>query len=156
MPEESKHSHGDGDEAVLPGFGAALSRMHGAGPVVPPALDEAILGAARAGFFRRRRFRLMARWAGAGAAAAAAVVVVAVNLHRGRPPTRVAVSNVAGDVDGNGRVDMLDAFMLARRVEAGSAAAAPRADLNGDGVVDRRDVDAVAAIAVRLPGRDAQ
>src|SRR5206468_11977643 len=115
-------------------------------------LDSAVLGDARKGFGRRRRFRTALRWVGAAAAAAAAVVVVAVNLHQHRAPTNIAVAPVAGDVDGNGRVDMLDAFVLAKRVDAGSAAGAKFEDVNGDGVIDRRDVDAVAAIAVRLPG----
>ena len=51
------------------------------------------------------------------------------------------------DVDQNGRVDILDAFALARRIQQGAAGGF---DLNGDGVVDKLDVDFVAAQAVRL------
>lgn len=53
------------------------------------------------------------------------------------------------DFDRNGRVDILDAFGLARRLE-GAAAPGPEWDLNGDGVVDRRDVDVMAMAAVRI------
>ena len=140
------------DDAALPhGLAAALRGMYSEGPRVPVSMDAAVLREARSGFSRRRRFRLMVRWVGAGAAAAAAVVVVAVNLSREKVPARVATSAVVGDVDRNGRVDMLDAFVLARKVDA-EAAAAKGEDVNGDGVIDRRDVDAVAALAVRLPG----
>jgi hypothetical protein len=46
-------------------------------------------------------------------------------------------------------VDVLDAFALARKLRDG-AADNPGLDCNSDGVVDRRDVDAVAARAVKL------
>jgi len=61
------------------------------------------------------------------------------------------------DVDGNGRVDILDAFQLARRIETRgpadptrSGAADTQWDLNGDGRVDKDDVSLVASAAVRL------
>ena len=53
------------------------------------------------------------------------------------------------DVNHDGRVDILDAFALARQLKAG-AARATRFDINGDGVVDERDVASIAARAVRL------
>ncbi len=53
------------------------------------------------------------------------------------------------DVDGNGRVDILDAFVLARRLKT-SAAIQPAWDVTGDGRVDAADVDAIAMAAVRL------
>ena len=53
------------------------------------------------------------------------------------------------DIDGNGRVDILDAFTLARHIEARQPAEAMW-DFNGDGLIDRRDVDTVALAAVRL------
>ena len=141
------------DEPELPSrLAAELRRLFDAGVGVPAAVDEAILRDARAGFARRRRFWLAARWIGAGAAAAAAVVVLAMNFYRDVPPTNVVTANVEGDVDGSGRVDIVDALLLAKKVEGGVAPAAMGEDVNGDGSVDRRDVDAVAAIAVRLPG----
>ena len=56
---------------------------------------------------------------------------------------------VPSDIDGNGRVDILDAFKLARGIE-GVERGATEWDINGDGVVNREDVDYVAFKAVRL------
>ena len=55
------------------------------------------------------------------------------------------------DIDRDGRVDILDAFALARRLE-GTDAPADNWDMNGDGVVDQGDVDSVAMAAVSLKG----
>lgn len=144
------------DPTIPPQLAARLNELYGKSVAVSATTDHAILAAARTGFWRRGRGRRVVRWVGATAAAAAAVVVVALTLRRGGAgdATRVAVSEppaVAGDVDRSGRVDMLDAFVLARKLDA-KAAAAKGDDVNGDGVLDRRDVDAVAAMAVRLPG----
>jgi hypothetical protein len=48
-------------------------------------------------------------------------------------------------------VDILDAFTMARVVDAGEAAPAEW-DLTGDGRVNRADVSAVTAIVVSLSG----
>ena len=156
MADPSAHP----DPANEPKVPAALAEALGGlyppgGQAVPPALDEAILREARAGFARRRRFWLYARAAGAAAAAAAAaVVVVVIYLDRDRAsPTPVAGTQAVrtGDVDQSGRVDVLDALVLARRVQAGAGGTPRRGDdVNGDGVVDRRDVDAVAVMAVSV------
>ena len=53
------------------------------------------------------------------------------------------------DLDGNGRVDILDAFLLARQLEQGEVNN-PAWDLNGDGKVDQMDVQQAAMFAVRL------
>lgn len=52
------------------------------------------------------------------------------------------------DLDGNGRVDVLDAFQVARGVVRG--ATKPEWDVDGDGRVDRNDADMVAREAVRI------
>lgn len=79
-------------------------------------------------------------------AAAAALVI---GLFVVRPWERSSYENLRADLDRSGRVDVLDAFLLARKLAAGTAG--PEFDLNGDGVVDRRDVDLAANQAVRLP-----
>jgi len=76
-------------------------------------------------------------------AAAAAVLVGVVWLARGPRGGSSAL-----DLDGSGRVDVLDGFLLARSVRDGVVE--PEYDVNGDGVVDRRDVELVLAEAVRL------
>lgn len=148
------------DDAALPAaLVEALRDLHPPGPPVPATVDEAVLAEARAGYARRRRFWVYARAAGAVAAtAAAAVVVLSLYLDRERTaPAPVAATGgaqtqaAAGDVDGSGRVDVLDAYLLARRIGAAPDPTPSRSeDVNGDGVLDRRDVDAVAAMAVSV------
>ena len=53
------------------------------------------------------------------------------------------------DINRDGRVDILDAFQLARELGSGQKPA-PGLDLNGDGVVDSRDVEIIAVQAVKL------
>jgi hypothetical protein len=60
-----------------------------------------------------------------------------------------AESFVQADIDRNGRVDILDAFRLARYIKSADR---PKTkwDINRDGIVNRSDVDSVAFAAVRL------
>jgi hypothetical protein len=101
----------------------------------------------------RRRFARTAPWA---AAAAVVLVAAAGALWRGglgapAPAARTPVGiGRADDVNRDGRVDVLDAFALARAVDAGDRRSGW--DLNRDGVVDKGDVDAVAMAAVSLGG----
>ena len=86
------------------------------------------------------------RWA----AAAAIVVLLLVTLPQLlRKPGALPVVGLAGDLNRNGQVDILDAFALARQLKAGTHPGADW-DVNGDGVVDERDVAALAARAVSL------
>jgi hypothetical protein len=55
----------------------------------------------------------------------------------------------AADIDRNGRVDILDAFKLAKHIES-AGSTETKWDINGDGLIDRSDVDVVALAAVRL------
>jgi hypothetical protein len=57
---------------------------------------------------------------------------------------------VAGDVDGSGTLDILDAFALARAVERDGGTPTRDHDFNGDGRVDRQDADWLAQRAVSL------
>jgi len=63
--------------------------------------------------------------------------------------TLVARTRLASDIDENGRVDILDAFKLARHIESAEVREA-KWDINGDGQVNRDDVDVIAFAAVRL------
>jgi len=127
-------------------------------PPVPPEIDRAILaqgppqGTQSLG---RRIIRL--RTAAAVAAAlllAATGVWLVPQLRTPRAPEdsgkvagRTAESSL--DFDGSKRVDILDAFWLARKIEE-KGPMDPRWDLNGDGVVNQADVDIVAQAAVRV------
>lgn len=146
---DGSHKNDDSSDAGLPEtLRRELLRAYGDPPRVPPSLDDAILGAARREFGRRRRLRLVARWISVGAAAAAAIALML--WLPGTPSHRKAGSGtmVQAPVP-TGQVTILDAFSLARAIEAGTAVR-PEWDANRDGVVDRRDVDTLAAAAVRL------
>ena len=124
---------------------------------VPPEIDMAVLDrtsrhfAGREFVQTRRRFRWVALWK---VAAAAAVVIFAFSLDLHNKPKRAvhnpAIANAnAADFDRDGQVNILDAFKLARQIELASNNKA-NLDINGDGLVNRDDVDAIAFAAVSL------
>jgi len=125
-------------------------------PFIAPTVDEATLRAAQRHLHAPERqahswWRLVS-WA---TATAVICVLAIVGYQRTRPPLP---SNWAGvsvpaqeDLNRDGRVDILDAFALARGLKAGGAAPFKGVDINGDGVVDEKDAVAIAAHAVQLP-----
>jgi len=126
-----------------------LGRLHDRTIPVPAATDAAVLGPARRVLGRRRTVHRV-RWV---AATAAAVLLLALSLpavlrraERRPGPDRIALH---GDLDASGRVDILDAFVLARGLRAG-APLEEHWDVTGDGRVDADDVDWIARRAVRL------
>ena len=153
---------------------AALSRLNARRVSIPPKVDEAILRAARehltpvAGESRASQnagsvaqlskwsewragvLELFGgrRWATLGAAAVAVVAAGALVWLGGH--TRLTARNE--DLNGDGVVDMLDAFALARELQQGQSPR-PQLDLNGDGAVDERDVQILANRAVSLESR---
>ncbi len=103
----------------------------------------------------RRNRQAGPRWTGllpwAATAAAVILLVVAVPQFFKQPapgPSRDSTF-ARGDLNHDGRVDILDAFALARELKQGRAKNL-QLDVNGDGVVDERDVAALAARAVKL------
>ena len=157
---------------------AALARSQTRRIIVPAAVDEAVLRAARerlagAGEPRKRGTpnageKASGRSEGFGIAALLRLVcdTAAVRGRGFAPLTAVAVTIVAAgvlvwlavhpraavrpeDLNADGQVDMLDAFALARELQQGRTPR-PQLDLNGDGVVDERDVEVLAARAVTL------
>jgi hypothetical protein len=62
------------------------------------------------------------------------------------------LAEVREDLNSDGKVDILDAFMLAKKLQRAPASDS-RFDVNGDGVIDRRDVETIAAHAVSLEKR---
>lgn len=100
--------------------------------------------------------RRQSRWSTLGkVAATAAVILIAFSLDLAKKPERtpnrnpVPAGTQAADIDLNGRVDILDAFTLARQIE-NTSHTETNWDMNGDGRVDQSDVDIVALAAVRL------
>ena len=127
-----------------------LSGLFEAEAAPPKDVDDAILDMADRHALRRLVPWRELRWV---AAAAAALLVLAFLVPAGRliatRPVATPLLVVREDIDGNGRVDILDALTLARHIKA-ERTVKREWDLNGDGVVDRSDVDTVANAAVRL------
>lgn len=139
---------------------AALAEAESPGPPVPSEIDRRILDQARRSYAARRRKWAIVQRIGAGLAAAAMIAIV-VRLFvpglRPKPPMPVARPQLAeaADINHDGRVDILDAFVVARHI-ARHEPLDPAWDINGDGVVDQRDVDLIAHLAVRANGANAQ
>jgi hypothetical protein len=115
---------------------AAASSFPGS---VPTEIDRAILS-------MTPRRPLPIRWL-----ATAAVFVAAISLVILLQPTPRELARAAHDIDGNGTVDIVDAYTLALRIKRGDPLDGSW-DLNRDGAVDRADVDAIAMRSVALGG----
>lgn len=134
-------------------------------PTVPEAVDRRVLADARAYLGRQRRIRLWGRTL--GGVAAAILVAAGIRLATGpwsgpapspqmameqpaAPQASAAVRLLPQDIDRSGTVDILDAFAVARGLKSGLQSVGW--DTNGDGIVNQRDVDQIAAAAVRVKG----
>jgi hypothetical protein len=156
MSEETKHFDEDLDMRVSQKFSEDLNILFKPHFSIPPEVDRAVLERAHQQFapkhWGHRILRHISIWR---VAAAAAVIIFAFSLNLTQKPgpttsQSLLVEARAIDIDENGRLDILDAFKLARYVE--SAERTERKwDINGDGLVNSNDVDLVASAAVRLP-----
>ncbi len=155
MTERKEHFDEDLDLRVSAGFSEDLRTLFKPQLSVPPEVDRAVIDKSHQHFipkhWRHRIFQHVSLWR---IAAAAAVIIFAFSLNLTQKPGPTTsqpnlVEAQAIDIDRNGRVDILDAFKLARHIE--SANAEKKWDINGDGFVNRKDVDLVASAAVSLP-----
>ena len=157
---------------------SALKRLPQERLFVPPTVDEAVVRAAREHLgggksgqthLQRGSFREWLSlsvswkvWAGAGIG----VVVLALIAHQflsprgrtfgvgnpfasSRPVSEPVRAPLPANASTERRMDILDAFTLARQLKAGPVRE-PRWDVNHDGIVDERDVRAIAVEVVRL------
>lgn len=156
MSEKTGHFDENSDFGISPEFSADLNAIFKPQFSVPPEVDKAIMDRAHRRFapkhWGHRILRHISIWR---IAAAAAVIIFAFSLNltqkHGSTPNQSSLEEVrAVDIDRNGRVDILDAFKLARYVESNKNNE-KKWDINGDGLVDSIDVDLVASAAVRLP-----
>ncbi len=150
MNAEDPNTRRDGEEpSAPPALAAALKEPPARRVFVPPAIDAAVVNAARRHLAERpARPRSLFSWFAWPAFAAAGLVLIGLIavLNRGeREPPEFARE----DLNHDGRVDVLDAFQLARELRSSPKPGAGR-DLNGDGVVDERDARWIAARAVKL------
>ncbi len=167
MTEKKGHFNEDSNLKVSSKFSADIKSLYQTKHKVPPEVDMAIIDRANQHFAQKefgktkpRRFRLVHLWK---VAAAAAVIILAFSLNLTqksqlqRPEQEQAdrsvvvadIQNNDNDIDHNGRVDILDAFTLAKQIKSEKYNEA-ECDINGDGMVDNKDIDAVALAAVRL------
>lgn len=127
-----------------------LQRLLGAELPIPERIDAALAAAARRRPARRwpRPFLL----AGAATVAAAAGLLLLPCWDRQPAATAPANPGLAReDFDGDGELLVLDAYRLALALRRGEPIPV-RFDCDGDGRVDTRDVELMAAAAVRLRG----
>jgi hypothetical protein len=113
-------------ETLPPAIVARLRRLDRSQPIVDPRTDRAVLEAANS-YFRARPARVPhRRWA--VPFAAAATLLLAAILVR---PLVFDAAPARDDVDGSGRVDILDVLALARvRAERGDAAGVTQASVD--------------------------
>jgi len=150
---EDNHESLDPIDQVPPALVDALTRANIAiAPFIPRAVDQAILSAARRhlgpAVCRRNAWFQTLRWAG-GFAAAAALALLAIAILEKAPSRSSTLSFARGDVNHDGKVDILDAFIVAKRIQSGAPLSLDL-DLNGDGRVDAADVALLSAQIVRL------
>ena len=140
-----------------PQLKAGLTGLFGSAPAVSRFTDEQILAAARQQTIRRNRMRWMTRYAIGSIAAAAAVVLIAIKINHRHQPAFESDREVASseDVNRDGKLDILDAYFMARKAAANEPMS-KEWDFNHDGNVDNKDVDIVALAAVKIKSGGAQ
>jgi hypothetical protein len=166
---DSGKPSGHSDEELPERLKAVLRNRYGTGPPVPERLDQTILADAHRHLRehvrpKRSGFGRPLKWAAMASLIAAAVLLIVRLPMQDGSPSQLADSNpdsnsvsprmaarsatVPNDLDGNGRIDILDAFVLARSVAAGQGSLMN--DMNHDGRLDQSDVRALAQAAVTL------
>src|SRR5579862_578557 len=126
-------------------LGRALGGLRKTSVFISSAVDAAVLERARphlAQMRAERSRRQRTQWLALAACVVIAALVAQAVLHRG------GTQFAREDLNRDGKVDILDAFQLAREIKSGKAPAT--GDFNGDGKVDAADVEFLAKRAVSL------
>jgi hypothetical protein len=152
MPIPRNHSD-DANLEAPPRLVRALQENSQKRLFVPPTVDEAVLRAARRRLEKPSRpsFSRFFPMPSLTAALGLALALICATYFLSRRPQKQSKDPmlVRQDLNHDGRVDILDAFELARQLKSGGASN-PALDMNGDGIVDQRDVEIIAARAVLL------
>jgi hypothetical protein len=155
MNEKPEHFDEHLNLKASPEFSADLNTLFKPEFSIPPEIDRAIMDRANQQLspkhWGHHILRHISIWR---IAAAVAVIIFAFSLNLTQKPgpttkQSLLVEARAVDIDRNGRVDILDAFKLARYVESADRTE-KKWDVNGDGLINNNDVDLVASAAVRL------
>jgi hypothetical protein len=118
--------HDTDTETLPPAIVARLRALDRSQPIVDPRTDRAVLEAARVHFSPRPVRSPRRRWA-VPFAAAASLLLAAILMR----PLVLDTPPAADDIDGSGRVDILDVLALARaRAERGDAAGISQARID--------------------------
>jgi hypothetical protein len=157
MPNNPRTDHdADGPDLRAPAkLLGGLRQLANQSVFIPPATDESILLAARRHLSKPAR--AVRRWTilipAFGLAAVIALLTIlwhGVGHHRSAEQPEFSRE----DINHDGQVDILDAFALAREIKT-STKPPSGMDVNGDGVVDEKDVETIATRAVKL-GKDSR
>jgi hypothetical protein len=136
---------------------SALKQVQPARVFVPPSVDEAVLRAARQHLVRpeKARFRVLRSWFFWPAFVTTCLLLAGLAYFAAKQALAPfhERSFAREDVNHDRRVDILDAFELARKAQS-SRNVDMRLDLNGDGVVDQRDAEVIATHSVKLEKGD--
>jgi len=162
MKNGDPNTRRDGEEPTAPAkLVAALKEPLARRVFVPPSVDAAVLKVARQHFTRSTASLSRSDGKRAGVRDMLAYFFKPWILWPTVATTCFALAGLAyfasrpvhlfarEDLNHDGRVDILDAFQLARETQSG-AKPAVTVDLNHDGRVDRRDVELIATHAVLL------
>jgi hypothetical protein len=152
MSDDRPISEDPGEEGMPALLRADLVQLDQLRTAIPGRLDARILSSAKSGYSKRMIFRRPGRWLMvAGTLAATVAILLVLHAEHLTPLFRLARE----DINRNGKVDMLDAYVLAKKIDAGEKLD-PKWDVNGDGVVDQADVDWIANAAVHISESDRQ
>lgn len=145
--------HFESDLSIPPTLAEDLGRLTDHRVLVTSDVDDRVLDDARAHLQSAKPDRMKPNWWVAGAVAAAALVLSGSVLI----PSWFAIQRqsqidhyvLASDVNRDGSVNIVDAMVLARRVNDG-ATIAKYHDVNADGAIDLADANAIAMHTVSL------
>jgi hypothetical protein len=141
------NEHDDNENPQAPAkLAEALRAFQKQRVLVPPQVDEKILAAAREHFQQQQKRKIISfpRWT----ALAASVALVSGLIYFSQTRNQ---NYAAEDINRDGAVDILDAFVLAKKIELGETR---DADFNRDGTVDSQDAAAIASEVVQLEKGD--
>ncbi|HEX5245114.1 MAG TPA: dockerin type I domain-containing protein [Tepidisphaeraceae bacterium] len=147
MTDDSENQSSD-DFELPPSLRDKLNAAHEA-PTVPCELSARLLASAKASYVIRGRRRRIMRWS-ALIGLAAAIIILSILFLLPNHSSNQHLAQI-GDVNHDGRVDILDAYVVAKAISTGGNLD-PAWDVNHDGVVDQKDVDWIAAAAVNVTG----